>query len=215
MKHIDRIGNLLPLGYVILVMIGIIRESVFFYQIGINILKYSSIMDILISPLATLTSHPIVLAAIILMIILHFKLPDLLQKNDHKNWVRRLFELDKIKDKISQEEQKNYYIIISIKTFFAVFFSFFLGFGIADGYAVSNKIKNNELDYDCKLNFNTGESEDVFLINTNTEYYFFVTKGSQTIKIAPIGSIKSIELTKNRALNKSLQLPGKINSRIY
>jgi hypothetical protein len=215
MKYIDRIGHLLPLGYVILVIMGIIRESVFFYQIGINILKYSSIMDILISPIATLTSHPLVITSIIMMISFHFYLPNLLLKNDHKPWVRKLLELKETKDKSSQEERKNYYITISIKTFFIVLLSFFLGFGIADGYSVSSKIKNNQLDYDYKINFNSGESEDIFLINTNTEYYFFVTKGSQTIKIAPIGSIKSIELTKNRALNKSLRLPGKINSRIY
>ncbi|PKB17859.1 hypothetical protein [Flavobacterium sp. 5] len=202
MKYIDKIEHLLPLGYVFLVLMGIIKESVFFYQIGINILTYSSIMDILISPLATLTSNPFTLIAVIIIIVLHFYLPNILLKNDHKNWVRKLFELKKTKDELSAEDLNKYYITISIKTLCTSILSIFLGFGLAGGYFISKKIKNNKLEYDYKLNYNSGESENVFIINSNTEYYFYIAKGNQTIKIAPVASIKNIELTNNRMLNK-------------
>lgn len=203
MKYIDKIGNLLPLGYVFLVIMGIIKESVFFYQIGINILTYSSIMDILISPVATFTSNPIVLVAIISIFILHYYLPKILFKNDHKKWVIKAFELNKIKEDLSHDDKTQHYITISIRTLAAFLLSMFLGYGLAGGYFISQKIKNNKLEYDYKLNYNSGESENVSIINSNTEYYFYVAKGNnKTIKITPVGSIKNIELTKNRMLNK-------------
>lgn len=51
MKSIEKLQNLIPLGYLFLVVMGILKESVYFYQLKINILKYSTIMDILISPI--------------------------------------------------------------------------------------------------------------------------------------------------------------------
>ena len=60
MKYTEKIQHLLPLGYLYLVIVGILKETAFFYQIGINILKYSSIMDVLMSPIATLTTHPLI-----------------------------------------------------------------------------------------------------------------------------------------------------------
>jgi hypothetical protein len=50
------------------------------------------------------------------------------------------------------------------------------------------------------LNYNSGESTEIYLINTNSLYYFYISKGSKTIEIAPLASIKNIELTDNKML---------------
>lgn len=200
LKSIEKTQTLLPIGYLLLVVLGIIKESVFFYQIGINILKYSSIMDILISPLATLTLHPIVLAAVISLFVFHFYLPTLLSKYRHKNWVQKAFELKKDGVLLSEEEQKKQFNYISIKSLVIVLLSFFLGFGIGGGHDISKKIKENKLKYNYKLNYTTGESEDINIIGSNSVYYFYVAKGNKTVKIAPVSAIKSIELTDNKML---------------
>ena len=191
MKSIEKAQNLLPLGYLFLVVLGILKESVFFHQIGINILKYSSIMDILISPIATLTSSPIILIVVFLMFVFHFCLPSILYRYKHKKWMIKRFELDKMK-----EEQSEAAILILS----AMLLSFFLGFGIGGGQNISKKIRQNKLNYSYKLNYNSGESEDIYLIESNSAYYFYVAKGNPAIKIAPVGAIKSIELTKNKML---------------
>lgn len=59
---------------------------------------------------------------------------------------------------------------------------------------MAQKIKNNKLEYKQKLTFNTGETENIFLIDTNSAYYFYLTAKNNSIKIAPIGAIKTIEL---------------------
>lgn len=201
-KSIEKIQTILPIGYLLLVVLGIIKESVFFYQIGINILKYSSIMDILISPLATLTLHPIVLISVIILFVLHFYLPKFLFKHSDRKWVQKAFELKVNKDETSEQELKNLYNFIAIKTLIGVLLSFFLGFGIAGGYGVSKKIQENKLDYNYKLNFTTGESEEINIIGSNSVYYFYVSKGNKNVKIAPVSAVKSIELSKNKMLDK-------------
>jgi len=201
MKHIDKIEHLLPLGYLFLIVMGILKESVFFYQIGINILTYSSLMDILISPIATLTSNPVILTVIIFVFIFHYYLPQIIYKNENSEWVKKSFELHKIEKDLSEEDRKQHYVTITVKILATFLLSIFLGYGLAGGYFTSKKIKSNKLDYDYKLNYNSGESENVFIINSNTEYYFYVAKGNQTIKIAPVASIKNIEMIKNKILD--------------
>lgn len=201
MKSIDKIQNLLPFGYLFLVVLGIIKESVFFHQIGINILKYSSIMDVLISPIATLTLDPIIFMVFVIIFICCFLfLPIILYKLRSKKWVEKAFDLDNTKPEPSEKELKSQFTIGAIKIFALMLLSFFLGFGIGLGGKTARNIKNNKLDYTYKLNYNTGESEDIYMVGSNSLYYFYVAKGNPAVKISPVGSIKSIELTKNRML---------------
>lgn len=200
MKNIEKIQHLLPLGYIFLVVLGIIKESVAFYQIGINILKYSSIMDILISPLATLTLHPLVLIFVISLFVFAFYLPTILSKHGHKRWVKKAFSLKETQNELSDEETKNNYTNLSIRLLAVMLLSFFLGFGLQNGRMNAQHIKNNTLEYNHRLNYNTGQSEDVAIIETNSLYYFYLSKANKSIKIAPVSGIQSIELIKNKKL---------------
>lgn len=203
MKISDDLQKLLPFGYLFLVIMGILKECFFHYQLGINILKYSTLMDILISPIATFTSNPIVLVAIISIFIFHYNMPALLAKHSDKKFVQKTFELKNIEN-YSEEEKKNYFTTITIKTLATFLLSLFLGYGLAGGYYTSNYIRNNKAHYNYKLNYNSGESEQIFLITTNSLYYFYTVKGSKTIKITPLAAIKNIELTNNEMINKTL-----------
>ena len=202
MKHIDKIQAILPLGYLYLVVLGIINETVFFYQIGINILNYSSIMDILISPVTTLVSQPIIFLLIFSIFIFCYYLPTILYNHGHKNWVKKIFELKKTMDDLPDEEIKNYYNLVSFRFLIIQLLCVYFGFGIGNGSITLDKIKNNKLHYDYKLNYTTGESEIVSILESNSVYYFYVSKGEKTVKIAPIGGIRNIELIKNRMLDE-------------
>lgn len=202
MKHIDKIQAILPLGYLYLVVLGILKETVFFYQIGINILNYSSIMDILISPIATCLSNPLIFIAVILFFVFCYYLPTILYNYGHKSWIKKTFELKKTKNDLPDEEIKSYYNLVSFKFLAVGLLSFYLGIGLAEGYFTSNRIQNNKLHYDYRLYYNTGESEIVSVLESNSVYYFYVSKGEKTVKIAPIGGIRNIELIKNRMLDE-------------
>lgn len=200
MKSIEKAQNLLPIGYLFLVLMGILKESILYYQLGINILKYSTIMDILISPIADLTSNPILLIAIIILFLLPFILTNYLAKKTDRKWVQKISGLNNTTAELTPEKIKNHFTKAYIMFIVIGLLSFFLGIGIGKGAKISKKIANNKLEYKDHINFNTGESENIYLIGSNSVYYFYLTKGSQTIKIAPVGTIKNIELTNNKML---------------
>jgi len=202
MKNIDKVQSLLPLGYLFLVILGIVKETISYYQIGINIIRYSSIIDILISPLAAVTSHPIFFITVLLLFIFCYHLPQILLKNEGKIGLHKFVGVDTTKiSNLSESKKIDYYTTISIKFLSTFLISIFLGYGFADGRSIAVKIKDKTLNYDYKLNYSDGNSEQVYIIGSNTAYYFYVTKGQQIVKIAPVNSIKNIELTKNKMLD--------------
>ena len=77
--------------------------------------------------------------------------------------------------------------------FAVILLSFFIGTGVAGGYSTIHRIRENKIDYNYTLNYSSGESEQIYLISTNSIYYFYVEKGDKSIQIAPIGSIKNIK----------------------
>lgn len=202
MKNIDKAQNLLPLGYLFLVILGIVKESIFYYQIGINIIRYSSVMDILISPIAMITSHPLIFIFIIVLFIFYSKLPQILLKNEDKKWMHKLFGLKDIKTELSENERLGYYNNISIESLSFFLISIFLGYGLADGKFTSENIKNNKINYAYKLNYTDEKSENIYIIGSNTAYYFYLSQGNPNIKIAPVNSIRNLELINNKMLNK-------------
>lgn len=200
MKFTENLQKLLPFGYLFLVILGIIKESVFYYQVGVNILKYSNIMDILISPIADLTSHPIILFGFITFLaILYFAIL-ILSKNYKKEWVKKVIGSKKPLNDLTELEVKSYFGKLFIIMFAIGLLSFFLGIGIGNGMKVSQKISNKELKYDYALTFNTNEVKEVYLIGSNSSNYFYVEKGSKNVRISPATAIKTIELINNKKL---------------
>jgi hypothetical protein len=192
MKLSENLQKLLPYGYLFLVVMGILKESIFYHQIGINILKYTTIMDVLISPVATLTSHPVVLIVTTGFILLAYAYPAYLAKRRNKKWAQRLSGL-KNHETLSEEEAESHFSKLFTIIFAIGLLSLFLGIGLGQGKNLSNHISNNNLTYDSKLNYSNGESEDIYLIGTNSIYYFYLSKGNRSIKVAPIGAIKNLE----------------------
>ncbi|WP_289659902.1 hypothetical protein [Flavobacterium panacagri] len=193
MKISDDLEKLLPFGYLFLILMGMLKDSIYYYQLGINILKFSTITDILISPIVYITSHPIILITIFLLFASHLYLPKFLSKNKDKKSIQKTFDL-KPDEELTIEERKSYYNQIAIKTLAVILLSFFMGTGLASGYITSQRITKGALDYNYKLNFNDEKPQEVNLLGTNSLYCFYVEKGQRHIKIAPIGSIKNIEL---------------------
>ena len=200
-KLIEKLQTFLPLGYLYLIILGILRDGVFFYMLGINFLKYSSIMDILISPLAELTSQLIILITVILMIIVFFLYYNFLAKNSHKSWVRNSIVSKKYLRKNPDSTDNDLKIHIKKQVYFAVALmiaSFFLGGGLGTGINIKDRIKNNKLKIKHRITDDSGNQKDIYLIDSNSSYFFYVEKGSQIVTIVPVSSIKKIELINNK-----------------
>jgi hypothetical protein len=194
MKITENLQKILPFGYLFLVVLGILKESIFYFQIGVNILKYSTLMDVLISPIADLTSHPIILIAVVLLVLILFGIMSVLSRKHKKEWVKKLINSKTIANDLTDTEIQSHFGKIFIAAFCIGSLSFFLGIGLGTGRKVSDKIAKNNLSYNCKMTYNTGEIKTIYLIGSNSINYFYAEKGNKNIKISPVGSIKTLEL---------------------
>jgi len=195
MKLSEYLQKFLPFGYLFLVILGILKESVFYYQMGVNILKYSSIMDILISPIADLTSHPIVLLGCLLyLLFLYLALYLFPTKNYQKNWVRKVAGAAHPEAEITAEVVSLRFAKIFSVTVAIGLFSFFLGIGLGNGLKISKRIASNNIQYDHVLTYGSDDNKKIYLIGLNSENYFYLEEGNNNIKISPVGAVKTIEL---------------------
>lgn len=201
MKFSEIVQKTLPFGYLFLVVLGIIKESIYYYQVGINILKYSNIMDVLISPIADLTSTPIVLLCFTFFILILYLASLLISKNFDKDWIKKKIGSKKPLADITEEEVRTFFGTYFISMFAFCLLCFFLGLGLGSGSKVASKISNNELKYGYEITFGDGQTKEIYLIGSNSAYYFYVEKGNKNVKIAPVGAIKSVEITNNKVLH--------------
>lgn len=72
---LDRFTHYLPLGYLYLVILGIFRETITFYQLGVNYLSYASVMDVLLSPVAAITEDPLISGTVALYALFFYIYP--------------------------------------------------------------------------------------------------------------------------------------------
>ncbi|MBT2619857.1 MULTISPECIES: hypothetical protein [Chryseobacterium] len=198
MKYLEKIQGLLPLGYLYLIILGLLKESILFYQLGINILKYSSITDILISPIADMTSSPILIIIIISVVLFFFLFQVVLIRNRDKNWSKKLLGSYKINPESDKKElQKTMIPIFSILVAIELL-ALFVGLGIGQGSIIKKRIEAQNLKYNYTITSESSEPTDIYMIDINSTYYFYVTKGDQQIKIAPVGKINNLEVIKKK-----------------
>ena len=185
----------LSLGYVYLIILGIISDVIYFNFFGINILKYAAISDILISPISTLLKDIRVLIFVVVFIGLAswfmFKvMPNFHSKNRHKVWYRKFQNMDKWDKYYSEIDSNNHK-----KAEFLLFFlaSMFLGMGIGSGTAISNRIKNGDIKLDHTIILSDNESKHVKMIGQNSGYLFYVPEGQKAVSVTPMGQVKEIQ----------------------
>lgn len=197
MKVGEALQKFIPFAYLYLVVLGIIKESVFYYFFDVNILKYSNLMDILISPVSDITSNPIILGAVVAILVLSYVSMRIISRYNNKAWARKIVGIKDPTEFISEEDMQKKTGSGLIGMIAAAFLSFFLGIGLGSGQKISAKIADNTIKHQHNLNFNTGEKKHIYLIGANSANYFYVEKGNQNIQISPVLSIKNIEILKN------------------
>ncbi len=196
MRYLEKIQSLLPLGYLYLIVLGLLKESVMFYQLDINILKYSSLTDILISPVADMVTNPILILMILLMILLFFGFQVLMIKNSHKNWVQKILKTYRINVDPEKKELRKAMIPVFVTLVALELLSLFVGLGIGGGNRIKKRLDTQNLHYNCKLTTGSDTSAEIYMIDINSSYYFYVKKGEKQIRIAPVGSITNLEVIK-------------------
>lgn len=188
----------LSFGYLYLLLLGIARESIYYGMLGVNIMSYSNVMDILLSPVVYLTKHPSILGIFIAFAYWMAIQPKFHKKHREKKWYSKLFDVQK-RDQIyaessSDSDSKNKLIPKEIVPMALVVASLLLGTGVGAGSKVLSKMESNQLEMRNILKFVDGEQKVVRILGQNSNYVFYVKEGDSSVSISPIaGVVKVIE----------------------
>ena len=184
----------LSIGYVYLVILGIISEVIYFKFLGVDILNYASISDILLSPLGVVTSKPILFILFVVILtmtylFIMFGMPKMHQKFRNKEWYKKISNIEK-SDKKYEEMKKNK----GIPFLLIMIMSMFVGMGVGRGGSIKERLKNNNFELDHKVTFSDGIVKNIYIIGQNSMYLFYVLEGEKEVSISPISpNIKSIK----------------------
>ena len=189
------IQDYLSMGYVFLLILGVLHQTIYYNFLGINIFEYSSILDVLISPVSVITGDIKLLIGLVVCIILAMVYAQLLPK--YYSWLSKKKKYQSGKKKEKLEKSLNAFKSGSKQMMLVMIALYiiggFIGFGIGGGSRTKEKINNNEIEITHQLTFENGKIENIKMLGKNSLYVFFVTKNDKNIKIAPIdGNINLI-----------------------
>jgi hypothetical protein len=192
--HIS-IQDYLSFGYLYLLILGILKDSIYYHFLGVNILAYSTIIDILLSPIVSLVERPLVLMLFLFFSSLFILEPYIHEKNRDKPWYQKWFN-------VKERDERFAKVGIfpgGVKLLLLFSAGFFVGTGFGGGLKKSKQIKNNEFKLYDKIEYINGDQIDVDLLGQNSSYIFYLVKDAKTVTIAPIaGNIKKIEPDGNK-----------------
>ena len=175
----------LSMGYLYLLALGIFREVIYYGFLDVNILSYSDVMDVLLSPLAFLSKDLKVSGMLIgFGIAIYF-----LSKYNHKK---------KQKETANSTDEnpppKPDFIKGTILLMALGFLAFFFGTGIGAGFKHAKKLKNGGFENTHRLIFSDTEEMNVRMIGSNSQFVFYVMEDEKQVSISPIeGNVKQIQ----------------------
>lgn len=177
------IQDYITLGYLYLVVLGVINIVIYYSAFNINIFDYIAITDILLAPINMLFLDYINTLEIILAIMIFCYLMKFVFVG-----INRLIE--NISTKLNKSLKKVVYKPLIV---FIVLFSYiFLNMSMAE--YVSLQIKSKSHRPNTTITFVDNTQKNVRVIATTSLYVFYAEKGEDLITITPIsGNVKSIK----------------------
>ncbi len=175
------------IGYIYLIILGIISDAIFYGILGVPYLNYTTILDALISPISLLTNNwklTLFLALVFIFMYYYitrwsFKLYKIFKV---KKWYQKIYNIEKL-DKIYKdiEEKKNL-----VQAMLLMFFIMFIAMRLGMGLGIRNKIQTKEVIPNYTITFKDDSVKEIKLIDQNSSYVFYVEKDDKIIAITPI-----------------------------
>ena len=171
----------LSLGYVYLIILGVVHDIIYYKFFGIDIMVYSTILDVLLTPINILTRNGKVFVIFILIFIgLYYYFTKFVPAYNNRQLIKK-GQQPKV---VSPEDQRNGTIILMLS---AIFFMF-IGSGIGRGQKIAEQVATGEIPLSHRINFSTGAEAEVAIIGQNNAYIFYVGKDDTEVTIAPMWS---------------------------
>ncbi len=162
----------LSLGYIYLIVVGSVTDAIYYNAIGINILSYSSFLDILITPINLLMNNFIIPAMLAIMgSVLYFG----------RDYIFRTKKGEKEPTKL----EKNRKVLFS---FAFMVFGFYTGLGLGMSSVMPKRIQDKNIKINTNITFNNGKNLNVAIVGQNSTFIFYVVEGTSEVVISPIAN---------------------------
>jgi hypothetical protein len=178
MKNIG-IQEYLSFGYLYLLALGIITDTVFYNLIGIKILNYSNVSDILIAPINLLTSNVILLFLLLIIIGFSYFYTNIL-----------IPRFQKLKPELPVKENTSMQWVVLAAV---LFLCLFLGLGIGRGIKMNKLIIEGKLPPNKYITFSNSKTAEVMIVGQNTAFIFHVPKNGRSVVVSPISNVLQIQ----------------------
>lgn len=188
------------IGYLYLIILGIISDAIFYGIFGVTYLNYTTILDALISPISLLANNwKLTVALLTIFGLLYFYLtkwaPKLYKKLRVKKWYQKLYNIEKYDKKYAALESKKNLLPGLMFLFFLLFVSMRTGLGLG----LKHKYQEKEIVPNYTLIFKNNERLDVRKIGQNSAYFFYFIPGEKEITATPItDNLKQIKRLKKK-----------------
>ena len=184
MKNLT-IQDYITLGYLYLVLLGVINIVIYYSAFNINIFDYIAITDILLAPINMLFLDYLNTVKIILVIGFFCYLLKFLFIIINRLIKNASIKFNKLLSTVTYQP-----LIIFVTLFSYIFLD--LSIGMAE--RVSLQIKSKAHKPETTITFTDNTQKNVSVIATTSVYLFYVEKGEDVVIVAPIsGNVKSIK----------------------
>ena len=194
----DKLGlqDYFYIGYLYLIILGIISDAIFYGIFGVSYLNYTTILDALISPISLLTDNwkiSVFLAFMFWVMQMYFsKWMFIFYKYLRvKKWYQKVYNVEKWDKKYAALEKKKNNIEGMMFIFFLLFISMRTGMGIG----MKQKYAHEEIIPNFTLVFKDNTRLDVRKVGQNSAYFFYFIPGETVITATPISdNLKQIKV---------------------
>lgn len=175
----------LSFGYLYLLLLGVVSDSVYYGMVGINIISYSTILDVLLSPVVRLTDNIVLPLVVIVLPVLGYFYTRFIIFLERKNKEKKMLKDGYV------EPKPNVFETLSTKTIWFMFtcliiFTTFMGYGVGGGSKQKERLESGNATPDTELFFQDGQSEKVRVIGNNSEYIFYIQENATKVSVSPI-----------------------------
>jgi hypothetical protein len=188
------------IGYLYLIILGIVSDAIFYGIFGVSYLNYTTILDALISPISLLANNwvlSVFLLGMFGLMYLYFTkwMPKLYKYLRVKKWYQKIYNIEKWDKRYEELEKKKNLIPSLMFLFFLLFVSMRTGLGLGMKYKYTNK----EIIPNYTLVFKDNARLDVRKVGQNSAYFFYFIPGEKVITATPIAdNLKQIKVLKKK-----------------
>lgn len=183
------VQEMLSLGYVYLLALGILSDAIYYTFFDIDILNYVTLPDILLSPINILTHDLRVLLFLSITIGLLSAyttvfIPKMhVRFRDHK-WYQRFNNVEKMDQFFAQEKNLNRNLLLTMLPIMFIF----LGYALGRGQKYAERIEDGTLKPDFELTLVDEDPILVKVIGQTSLFVIYVPEGEKEVHMAPIES---------------------------